>query len=154
MSIFRIERSQKLNITLDTAWKFFSNPHNLKLITPPELGLEITSRTKEHIYEGMIITYDLKLAIFFKTSWLTEITHVREPYFFTDEQKIGPYNLWHHQHLFEECDDGVIVKDIVHYSLPFGPVGSIANRIFVRKYLIDIFDFRKDFLDGHFPSKL
>lgn len=154
MNIYIIEKSQKLNISIETAWDFFSNPKNLSLITPPELELEITSEPDDTIYQGMIITYNLKLALFFKTIWVTEITHVRRPCFFTDEQKIGPYRLWHHQHFFSECDGGVLVKDIVHYSLPLGPVGSIANKLYVRNNLEHIFEYRKDFLESYFPSKL
>lgn len=157
MSIYTLEKTQQLQISLDKAWKFFSDPKNLKIITPPELGLTIisgTSGTKEEIYPGMIIIYELNIVPFFKSRWLTEISHVNAPYFFVDEQRIGPYSFWHHKHYFKESDNGVLVSDIVHYSLPLGPAGQILNKFIIRNRLEHIFNYRERVLERLFSSRI
>lgn len=155
MGIFRLHKEQKINTTMEKAWQFFSNPHNLKLITPPQLGLNITSENSGEIYPGMIITYDLNLVSFLKTCWVTEISHVDKPFFFVDEQKVGPYSFWHHKHYFSETDNGEItVKDVVDYAVPLGPAGKIINRLYIRKNLEHIFEYRANVLDRIFSSKI
>ncbi len=154
MNLFVLKREQVLDISIIDAWEFFSNPINLKLITPPELGLAITSENSGEIYPGMIITYELNLTSFFKSVWATEITHVDKPTFFVDEQKVGPYSFWHHKHYFNPADTGTIITDMVHYSLPLGPLGKILNSIYIKKNLDHIFDYRGTVLDRIFSSKI
>lgn len=154
MNLFVLEREKLLHVHVDDAWEFFSNPLNLKLITPPELGLVITSGNNGEIYPGMIITYELNIISFFKSVWATEITHVNKPRFFVDEQKVGPYSFWHHKHFFKQVDSGTVVKDIVHYSLPFGPLGKLLNRYYIKQNLDDIFDYRETVLDRIFSSTI
>lgn len=133
----------KLKIDIDTAWEFFSDPKNLNIITPPDLSFEIISGAERKMYPGQIIIYKITPFPILKTYWITEITHVVPKKLFVDEQRFGPYKFWHHQHIFEETPDGTIVKDIVHYLLPFGIIGKLANRILISKRLKYIFDFRK-----------
>ena len=138
-----LERKEILAVDIETAWEFFSNPNNLPAITPPELDLRVTSGAEERIYPGMIITYEIKLAPFVGSGWVTEITHVDAPRYFVDEQRAGPYRLWHHKHFFAETGRGETeARDVVHYSLPFGPLGAAAHRLFVRRKLDSIFDYR------------
>lgn len=154
MSVFTLKRKQFLPISINESWGFFSNPDNLRIITPPSLGLEITSKFTGEIYEGMIITYNVSPFPGYSTTWVTEITHVNKPYYFTDEQKIGPYKLWHHQHLFKpEGDDGTTAEDLIHYSVPYGPLGTFLNKIYIRKNLDNIFDYRFKVLKDLFLKK-
>lgn len=142
MKIYTLERTEFLPVSLETAWDFFSNPNNLPRITPPELNLRITPEAKEKIYPGMIITYAVTPFPFFKSTWATEITQVDPLRYFVDEQRFGPYKFWHHKHFFTETGGQIEVSDLVHYSLPFGPIGRLANPLFVSKKLDFIFDYR------------
>lgn len=141
--IYHLERVQKMPISLEKAWDFFSNPNNLLTITPPFLNLKITNQVHgDEIYAGQMITYIVKPLLGIPLFWLTEIRHVEKLRMFVDEQRKGPYKLWHHQHHFKAIEDGVEMTDIVHYAIPFGPLGSIAHALTVRNQLNEIFDYR------------
>lgn len=142
MKIYKLERRQFVPITIDQAWNFFSSPKNLKKITPDYLGFEITSDVQDKMYAGMIITYIVKPLLGIPLRWMTEIKHVDEPNFFVDEQRVGPYKIWHHEHHFAEVEGGVDMKDIIHYAMPLGILGRIAHGITVKKQLNDIFNYR------------
>lgn len=143
MKIHVLERKEILPVDIETAWEFFSNPDNLPAITPPELGLRVTSGAERKIYPGMIITYEIRPAPFVGSGWVTEITHVDAPRYFVDEQRAGPYRFWHHKHFFAETGRGETeARDVVHYSLPLGPLGTAAHRLFVRRRLDSVFDYR------------
>ncbi len=151
---YRLYRKQELDISIDQAWDFFSSPQNLKEITPSYLGFEVTSENPEKMYPGMIITYIVKPILGIPLKWMTEITQVRDREFFIDEQRVGPYKLWHHQHLFSESDSGgVIMEDIIHYILPLSILGRIAHGLFVRKQLEGIFTYRKEVTDRLWGSE-
>ena len=152
MSIHTLKKEQFLPISIDKCWEFFSDPSNLKLITPPTLGLNITSEINSEIYEGMIITYKVNILPGVTTDWVTEITHIKKPYYFVDEQRIGPYKLWHHQHLFSKQNNGILAEDIIDYAIPFGPLGNILNSIYIRNNLDNIFLYRKKILDEMFQN--
>lgn len=145
MMIHTLSASQELPINPEMAWDFFSSPHNLPLITPPHMGFHIQNELSEteKMFAGQIIVYDLKPFPFWKTRWVTEITHVEKGSYFIDEQRIGPYRLWHHLHRFEPSGNGVLVSDLVHYSLPWGQLGYLANTLFVKKQLNEIFAYRR-----------
>ena len=148
MAFYQFERSQKINASKEEIWDFISCPANLKNITPAYMGFDITSKNaSEKMYEGMLISYMVKPLFNIKTNWVTEITHIEEGHFFIDEQRMGPYNMWHHQHFIEEIAHGVIMKDIVSYIPPFGFLGAIANHLIIKNKLEQIFAFRKDTLD-------
>jgi ligand-binding SRPBCC domain-containing protein len=144
LKIYQFKAKQLLPISIDKAWEFFSNPNNLPKITPPWLNFKVTSQLDDKMYAGMIITYLVRPILNIPTTWVTEITHVREPNFFVDEQRFGPYKLWHHQHIFREAAGGVEMEDIVSYAVPFGFVGSIVNRLIISKKINEIFSFRKE----------
>jgi len=146
MKLYRLHRVQNLPLSLKDAWDFFCTPTNLPEITPPELEMTITSGPPEHMYAGMILTYTVRPLLRFRIRWVSEITQVREPWFFVDEQRLGPYRFWHHQHLFREIEGGVEMQDIIHYALPFGLLGRMMHRLKVRRQLEGIFDYRKKVL--------
>lgn len=147
MKLYQLKTSQKLPISLETAWKFFSNPANLSKITPPWLNFEVKTELPEKMYAGMIITYFVRPLLNISQTWVTEITHVKEPNYFVDEQRFGPYKMWHHQHIFTKSDDGnVVMEDIVSYVVPFGIIGRIVNSIIISKKINEIFNYRKEVL--------
>ena len=152
MKPFTLERTQVLPITLEAAWKFFSNPANLVKITPPDMGFRITSPTQSGIYAGQIITYTVRPFKWVSVNWTTEITHVDRPGFFVDEQRFGPYRFWHHQHRFREVGGGVEIYDFVHYMLSHDQLAGPINRMFVAPRLRRIFDFRSTALKKIFPG--
>ncbi len=143
MAFYQLHKSQKVNCSLDELWDFISSPKNLKEITPDYMGFDVTSKeTPEKMYPGLIITYKVSPLLGIKTNWMTEITQVENKHFFVDEQRIGPYKLWHHQHFVEEIEGGVLMRDIVTYAPPFGFLGAIANSLIIEKKLKEIFDYR------------
>lgn len=140
---YTLSKEQVINCTLDEAWDFFSSPRNLKEITPDYLGFEITSPDlADKMYQGQIISYRVSPLLGIKMNWMTEINHVEHKKYFVDNQRFGPYTMWHHQHWFEEVPNGVKMKDIITYVMPLGPLGRIAHWLFVRKKLEGIFDYR------------
>lgn len=151
--LYRYDAEQFLPISLDKAWEFFSSPNNLKEITPDHLGFKITNGTGQGaMYPGMLITYIVRPVLGIPMRWCTEITHVSHNKYFIDEQRFGPYACWHHEHHFEEVDGGVLMKDTIFYGVPFGIIGRIANRLFVRKEIANIFTYRKVVTDSLFAS--
>lgn len=152
MKAQKITRIQHLNISIGQAWDFFSSPHNLAGITPAWLDFKVMSETPEKMYEGMIIQYNVHPFLHMPLWWVTEITHVGEPYFFVDEQRKGPYAMWHHEHHFKEDKNGVLMTDIVHYMLPFPTVTQPLLGSVVRKKLSRIFDFRFKKLEAIFNT--
>lgn len=147
MGFYQFQRRQVLNASLEEVWDFISSPENLKKITPEYMGFDISSNElPAKIYEGMIISYTVKPVFGIKTTWVTEITHVKELEYFVDEQRVGPYALWHHQHLIKPIGNRVLMNDIVSYKPPFAFLGSLANKIFIRNKLNEIFDYRTQVL--------
>ncbi|HSB93750.1 MAG TPA: SRPBCC family protein [Flavitalea sp.] len=134
---------QRIPISIEEAWQFFSNPGNLQAITPPTMGFKIISTHHgDRMYAGQIIEYRVAPVFQIPLYWMTEITHVESHKYFVDEQRFGPYLLWHHQHHFKEIAGGVEMTDIVNYRLPLGFIGRTVNAIFVKNELKRIFDFR------------
>ncbi|MDY7394255.1 SRPBCC family protein [Aureibaculum sp. 2210JD6-5] len=143
MAFYQLYKEQKINCTIDEIWDFISSPANLKEITPDYMGFDISSKNlPDKMYEGMIISYKVSPLLGIKTTWVTEITHVRDKRYFVDEQRIGPYALWHHQHIIEPIEYGVLMKDIVSYQPPFGFLGAIANSLIIKNKLKEIFDYQ------------
>lgn len=141
--IHQLKSIQSLPVSLEKAWKFFSDPHNLITITPPFLNLKITNELFGHeVYTGQVMMYTVKPLFGVPVSWMTEITHVERHKLFVDEQRKGPYQLWHHQHHFKVIEGGVEMTDLVHYRLPFSFLGDIAHTLTVRKKLSEIFAYR------------
>ena len=150
--IHRLKQEQLLPISLEEAWNFFTIPSNLNKITPDELVFEVTSELPEKVYEGLIITYRIKPMLNIPLEWCTEITHVRENEFFVDEQRKGPYSMWHHEHHFKAVKDGVLMTDIVHYDIGKSIFGALAGKLFVHKKVKEIFDYRYRLLETYFSK--
>lgn len=149
MSVHKLSRKIFLPISKEKAWSFFTNPDNLAKITPPEMGFQITSKSREgDVYEGMMISYKVSPLLGIKLTWVTEITKVRKGEYFVDEQRIGPYKLWHHEHWFKEVEGGVEMEDIVHYALPGFVPDFIFHPLIVKGKLKEIFDFRTKVIEG------
>ena len=135
-------RTEFAHIPSTLAWDFFSSPKNLNEITPDDMTFRITSEVPEKMYEGMFITYKISPFLGIQLDWCTEITHIEDRAFFVDEQRKGPYNIWHHEHHFKEIDGGVEMTDILNYDIGKGPLGPIAGLIFVDAKVKGIFDYR------------
>ncbi|WP_346237498.1 SRPBCC family protein [Niabella insulamsoli] len=140
--IYMLRAEQELHCDIETAWQYFSTPRNLQTLTPDNLGFEITSGDEGEIYAGKIITYDLSILPLIKTKWVTEITQVADKRYFIDEQRKGPYALWHHEHHFSATESGVLMKDYVSYKLPLGGPGRWVAGKLIANRLKEIFSFR------------
>lgn len=143
MKIYRYHTKQNIPITKEKAWDFLSNPKNLKIITPDYMGFEILSGDDREMFAGQIIQYIVTPIFGIKTKWITEITHVINNEYFVDEQRFGPYDLWHHKHFIKEINGGIEMEDIIDYKIPFGIIGQIIHPILVRPKLDEIFKYRK-----------
>ena len=154
MKIYHLKRKQFLPISMNEAWDFFSSPRNLKDITPEHMRFQILYVSgSEKMYAGQIIRYKVNVLPGFTVHWVTEITHVSEPFHFVDEQRFGPYALWHHQHYFVEKEGGVEMIDEVNYAIPLGWLGQFAHWLFVGKKVNAIFDYRYSVLEKLFERK-
>lgn len=149
--MYHIHRQQYLHCPLDQAWDFFSSPRNLDRLTPESVGFKITHLLSDTMHEGQLIGYKVKIAPLLWVNWLTEITHVEPKTSFIDDQRIGPYSVWHHTHSFEETADGTLMTDSITYALPFGILGKVAHRLYVKKQLKHIFDQRSRLTEEIFP---
>jgi ligand-binding SRPBCC domain-containing protein len=148
-----LHRVQMIPSAIEKVWEFFSSPHNLNIITPPDMNFEIIAGGETKMYEGQIIEYRVEFIRGVRSPWLTEIAHVRANAYFVDEQRMGPYRFWYHEHRFEACADGVKMTDQVTYALPFGLLGEMVHAAWVRDRLNSIFDFRVRKIEELFGSK-
>jgi ligand-binding SRPBCC domain-containing protein len=153
MTPHRIRYSQFIPVPPEEAWDFFSDPRNLPRITPQWMSFELLSDPPERMYPGLLIEYRVRPLWGIPLRWLTEITHVVEPFLFVDEQRFGPYRLWHHQHRFRAVAGGVEMEDDVHYLLRGGPFGRVAQRYLVRPRLEEIFRFRRAAVERIFRER-
>ncbi len=143
MKLYRLVAKQAFTITKSKAWEFLSDPKNLKVITPDHMGFTILSGADRPMFQGQIIQYIVKPFPGYSTKWVTEITHIKDGEYFVDEQRFGPYSLWHHKHFLKEIEGGVEMEDIIDYKIPFGVLGRLAQPILVKKQLQQIFDYRE-----------
>lgn len=150
MKIYRLHKKQNLPITVDKAWEFLSDPRNLKTITPDYMSFKILSGEEKPMYAGQIIQYIVTPILGIKTTWVTEITHVKDKRYFVDEQRFGPYALWHHKHFINEINGGVEMEDIIDYKVPFGLLGQWVHPILVKPKLEEIFNYRTSKLETLF----
>ena len=151
MAFYHLKQTQKIPATLNEVWNFISSPQNLKTITPPHMGFEVTSNNGAmEMYPGMIITYKVSPILGIKLNWMTEITQIKELDYFIDEQRIGPYKLWHHQHKITAIEGGVLMEDIVTYQPPLALLGALANKLFIKRQLDEIFAFRTNAIEKIF----
>ena len=142
MKIYTKTSKQYLPISIDEAWQFLSDPKNLKTITPDYMGFVIESGAERPMFPGQIIQYIVTPVLGIKTKWVTEITHVEHLKYFVDEQRFGPYSLWHHKHFLKEIPGGVEMEDVIHYKIPMGFIGQLVHPILVKPKLDEIFEYR------------
>ena len=153
MSFYQFTRTQKINANINEVWDFIASPQNLKEITPDSMGFDITTgKLPSKMYAGMVIGYKVSPLFGIKMNWLTQISHVKEKEFFVDEQLVGPYKLWHHEHHIYPIMNGVLMKDVITYQPPFGILGRIANSLLIKKQLNKIFNYRKQKLENIFGA--
>ncbi len=143
MKIYTKHTKQNLPISVEEAWNFLSDPNNLKTITPDYMGFTILSGADRPMYPGQLIQYIVTPILGIKTKWVTEITHVENQKYFVDEQRFGPYSLWHHKHFINEIPGGVEMEDIVDYKVPAGILGQMVHPYLVKPKLDEIFEYRK-----------
>jgi ligand-binding SRPBCC domain-containing protein len=136
-------QEQFLPIDIQTAWAFFSRPENLNEITPPQMEFKILPPVQQSMYAGMMIPYQIKPMLGITMQWLTEITQVNEPNYFVDEQRSGPYALWHHEHHFQSVPGGILMTDKLYYNIGKSIFGWIAGKLFVHRAISTIFEYRK-----------
>lgn len=143
MKIYTLHSKQNLPISVDEAWQFLSDPKNLKDITPDYMGFDILSGGDRPMFPGQIIQYSVTPLLGIRTKWVTEITYVEDKKYFVDEQRFGPYALWHHKHFIKEIPGGVEMEDIIDYKLPMGVLGQLVHPIIVKPKLDEIFEYRQ-----------
>lgn len=154
MKVYKLETVQHVNATIEECWDFFSSPKNLQTITLDNMSFEIQDFDDKRMYPGQVITYTLKPVFGIKINWMTIITVSEENKYFVDEQRFGPYSLWHHKHFFEKTETGTKMTDVVHYALPFGYLGRIMNTFVVKNKLKSIFDYRRTKIEELFNTKI
>lgn len=151
MGVYTLQAEQVLYTDIQTAWDFLCNPQNLRVITPEYMGFVVhTPNLPEKIYPGLMIQYTVRPVLRIPMRWVTEITHVSDKTYFVDEQRVGPYRIWHHEHHIQQIDSGVLMRDIVTYQPPMGVLGSVANVLFIRRQLNQIFNYRRKVLNNMF----
>ncbi len=149
-NVFQLSARQMLPISLDEAWKFLSDPANLKEITPDYMGFNIVCGADGEMYPGQLIQYIVTPLLGIKTRWVTEITHVIDRQYFVDEQRFGPYDLWHHKHFLRAVEGGVEMIDTVHYKLLFSPIANLFHDLLIKPRLTEIFTYRENKLEELF----
>ncbi len=152
MKVYTLHKKQTLPISKAQAWAFLSDPKNLKTITPDYMGFDILSGADRPMFAGQIIQYIVRPVLGIKTKWVTEITHVVDGDYFVDEQRFGPYALWHHKHFIKEIDGGIEMEDIIDYKVPFGILGQLVHPILVKPKLEEIFNYRTKKLEDLFGT--
>lgn len=151
MKMYLKEWQQVVPAEMNAVWEFFSRPENLNKITPKDMDFEIVTKLEGlEMYPGMLVRYIVSPLPLMKSDWVTEITAMATHKYFIDEQRFGPFTFWHHQHHFKATDDGVLLTDILHYAVPFGPVGRMVNAIMINKRIDDIFTYRQAVIEDLF----
>ncbi|RIL04521.1 MAG: CDP-paratose 2-epimerase [Proteobacteria bacterium] len=143
MNVHRLEREQWIPAPLERVFPFFADAANLETLTPPWLGFGFVTALPIEMRTGARIEYRLRLAGV-PLRWRTRIAKWEPPRGFVDVQESGPYALWEHTHAFEPCGGGVLMRDVVRYALPLGPLGGVAHAVAVKAALAAIFDYRFD----------
>jgi ligand-binding SRPBCC domain-containing protein len=147
-----LEREQRVELPIERAFEFYANALNLEAITPPWLGFEVTTPAPVEMRAGTLLDYRLKLHRV-PVRWRTRIEVWEPPRRFVDVQLSGPYSLWEHTHEFEPAGEGAtLLRDRVRYALPLGPLGELGHRLFVRRDVERIFDFRREAVAARLAS--
>ena len=149
----RLESTLIIPRQIAEVWDFFSSPANLEKITPPSMNFKILTPLPAKMYEGLLIGYKVSPFPFMRVGWVTEISRIRENEYFIDEQRKGPYSIWHHEHHFKVVETGVEMKDILYYSMPAGFLGQWIEKLLVARRVRQIFEFREKKVKVLFPAR-
>jgi|TARA_B110000908_G_scaffold45324_1_gene55172 ligand-binding SRPBCC domain-containing protein len=153
--LYSLYAKQIVDKEIDFLWDFFSKPSNLNKLTPEDVEFKIISGKSDDFYAGKIISYKIKPFKLVTLNWITEISQVKEGSYFIDNQISGPYKMWHHEHHFKSNNDGTTeIIDKVKYKLPFYILGRISHKIFIKRKLIKIFNFRQKKINELFNNLL
>jgi ligand-binding SRPBCC domain-containing protein len=150
--IFHLHREQFVPGEPARIWEFFATPRNLDRLTSPHLRFRLTGAVAARMYAGQMIEYRVGIVPGLWSRWVTEITHVRDGEYFVDEQRLGPYRLWHHEHLFQPVPGGLHMVDHVTYDPGWGWLGGAAQALWIERKLRTIFDFRTAQIGRLFPA--
>ncbi len=150
--IHRLKRQQIVPSSLDEVWAYFATPANLNEMTPSNMHFEIIHGGDGEMFQGQLIEYRVQFMPMIKSRWLTEIAHVVERSYFVDDQRVGPYTFWYHEHTFEALKNGTQIQDQVTYQLPFGVIGDIVHALWVGPRLKSVFDFRQKIISELFGT--
>jgi ligand-binding SRPBCC domain-containing protein len=150
--VYQLRRQQFVAGNPGQVWDFFATPANLDRLTSPHLRFRMVGDVAPRMYAGQMIEYRVGIVPGWSARWVTEITHVREGEYFVDEQRIGPYRLWHHEHHFAPAAGGVTMIDRVTYDPGWGWLGAGAHAVWIERKLAEIFDFRAAQIARLFPS--
>lgn len=152
---------------IDEVWGFFSNPRNLAQLTPPFFHAEVESESNIRNDSTVVITlkpWILPMGI----KWVSKIHEVEasgNERKFIDVQASGPYSYWKHTHTFsagatefktssgktiQNANGGTWIIDQIEYEMPFGLIGSIAEKLFAARQLQSTFNFRYENLRKEF----
>ena len=148
--IYTLKSVKEVKTSIDKAWGFFSSPKNLSKVTPDDMGFKVTSELSDNMYVGQIISYQVCPFPGLKMNWVTEITHINNKMFFVDEQRFGPYKMWHHEHLFLQKGEYVEMTDKVSFKVPFGFIGRLFTPFIVIPQLKKIFNYRNQKIEETF----
>lgn len=145
--MYTLHKKTVVKTTLDEAWAFIKNPANLNAITPDDMNFEIMTHVPEEMTNGMLIEYRVDLPLLGRRKWVSEIKDIVPLHSFVDEQTTGPYKYWHHHHVIEPVEEGVLFTDRISYTPPFGAIGKLGNAVFIHKKLENIFSYRGERLN-------
>ena len=133
MKVYELSASHHVDAPLEKVFNFFSKPENLSKITPAKMGFNVLTPSPIKMERGALIYYTIKVFIF-PLRWRTLITAYDPPHKFVDEQLKGPYSFWHHTHTFEANNNGVVIKDVIKYSIPMGILGRVLHYLWTVSY--------------------
>lgn len=150
--MYQIKDQILIKASMNEVWDFFATPKNLQKITPKELGFIIKTELPDEMYAGMMVAYTVKPLFNIPLEWITEITQVHKHKYFVDEQRKGPYKMWHHEHHFQEVEGGILTTDIVSYELPLAPLGNLVHPLIVKPKLNEIFNYRTRIIQEYFGA--
>lgn len=141
--MYTLHKETMVKASMDKVWAFISHPQNLDRITPDDMSFRIVSEVPEKMYNGLIVEYRVKIPLLGWKTWVSELKHIKEGSSFVDEQKIGPYRFWYHEHSIEAAGDKVKIIDHISYEVPFGLLGRMIHPILIRPTLERIFSHRE-----------
>ena len=152
MKLYNLKTEQYIDHSIEKVFEFFSRPDNLSVITPEKMHFKIITPLPLQMGKGKIIDYTIKVFIFFTIRWRSIISSYDVPNEFTDEQLLGPYAFWHHQHHFKMHIEGTLMSDTVTYAMPYGWLGRLIHWVSVKNQLQWIFHFRAKKLEEIFAE--